>query len=113
MPTKKGASAAVVAKKATRPVKAHMKRALTYTNEGQSFWVCDGGILNSLVALRDALSRMKKATYDHHVSAEKNDFADWVAVVLGDPSCADALRGAKTAAAAKTIVVRHLKEYHV
>lgn len=103
--TKKAAKSAVSAKS--------VLRAPIYATDAQSFWLSDGSILNSLVALRDALKGMKKAVYDHHVTGNKNDFAEWVSVVLSDRECSDDLRNAKTPAAARLVVVQHLKRYQV
>lgn len=119
MPTKK-----VVAPKASkvttvRSTSAKSKastasqRPLVYTIDAQAFWASDGTVLNSLLALRDAFSGMPKSVFSHHVTAGKNDFATWVDEVLGDGDCAKDLRSAKTAAAAKKVVLQHLKKYHV
>lgn len=96
-------------RKTTRTTKAD--RPLVYADNNTSFWVVDGQILNSLVALRDALVGMKKPVFAHHVTKNKNDFAQWVEVVLCDADCAAALKKAKTPSSAKTVVVRHLKQY--
>ena len=53
--------------------------------------------------LRDALAKMEKSVYNQHVSVQKNDFANWVAAILGDAACAKELKTAKTPATAKTI----------
>ena len=110
------ASPKKVAKTATKAVsktvsKASTKKPLMYADTNTSFWVVDGQVLNSLVALRDALAKMEKSVYSQHVSVQKNDFSNWVAAVLGDASCAKELKSAKTPAAAKTVVVNHLKLY--
>lgn len=107
-PAAKKAVKKVASKKATSGPKS-----LVYANNETSFWVADGRILNSLVALRDALAAMEKSVYAKHVNGEKNDFANWVGVVLDDAACARDLLGAKTPTAAKTIVVRHLKLYRL
>ena len=91
--------------------KTNTKKPLVYADTNTSFWVADGQILNSLVALRDALTKMEKSFYNQHVSAQKNDFANWVAAVLGDAACAKELKSAKTPTAAKAIVVLALKNY--
>ncbi len=102
----------VVAKKAVSKKPAKVKE-LIYADDSQSFWVKNGEILNNLMALRDALSSMEEAVFEHHVTKGKNDFADWVEDVLFDPACAVELRKAKSPAGAKIIVVRHLKTYKV
>lgn len=103
------AKKAAAAKKPTK--KAISKKSLVYATDAESFWVVDGQILNSLVSLGEALSSMEKEVYAHHVTKEKNDFADWVEKVLADVECAMSLRSAKTPRTAKTIVVTHLKTY--
>ncbi|MEK7638730.1 MAG: hypothetical protein AAB388_01075 [Patescibacteria group bacterium] len=87
------------------------KKPLVYADNSSSFWVRNGQILNSLVALRDALSAMEKEVYLYHASKDKNDFANWVEVVLCDDTCAADLRKAKTPISAKSAVVKHLKLY--
>lgn len=98
-----------VSKKAVKKVAS--KKPLVYARDIESFWVVDGQILNSLASLADVLSSMEKEVYLHHVTTEKNDFADWVDKVLGDEDCAAALRKSKTANAAKIVVVKYLKTY--
>jgi hypothetical protein len=102
-----------VAKKAASKTakKTSTKKTLVYADNSASFWVSTGQILNSLVALRDALDTMEKQAYLYHAKGEHNDFANWVEVVLCDEDCAKALRRAKTPTAAKTAVVKHLKHY--
>jgi hypothetical protein len=56
---------------------------------------------------------MSKTVFAYHVAAGRNDFAQWVAEVLTDTACAADLRGAKTPATAKAVVVKHLRNYHV
>lgn len=90
---------------------ATASRSLVYADNQQSFWTTNGEILNSLVALRDALAAMDEAVYVHHARPEQNDFAIWVNDVLCDNECAQALAKAKTPKSAHTVVVKHLKLY--
>lgn len=101
------------AKKVTKksPISTTSFEQLQYADEETSFWVADGKILNSLVALHEALQVMDRATFAHHVSNDKNDFAEWVKDVLGDTSCATELKKTKTLATAKTAVAKSLKFY--
>lgn len=77
----------------------------------QCFWVRDGKILRDLRDLETALPDMTLATYAHHVRRDKNDFADWVALVLGDDACARHLRAAKSKSAARKAVSVALAKY--
>ncbi|MCA9355503.1 hypothetical protein KC865_03055 [Candidatus Kaiserbacteria bacterium] len=99
-------------KKATGKTRSS-KKDLIFANDQTSFWVKDGRILNSLIALRDALNEMEKEVYVYHATGEHNDFANWVEAVLRDSVCAKDLEKAKTPNSAKTIIVRHLKSYSV
>jgi len=96
-----------------RPRKVVTKKELVYADDQKSFWVSDGQVLNSLLALRDALERMEKEVYGYHVGAAHNDFASWVSEVLGDTDCAADLEKAKSPKSARTVVVKHLKVYEV
>ncbi len=103
------------AKKATKKtvVKKQTKKQLVYAPDHQSFWVTNGEILNSLVALKDALAAMEQEVYSYHAGEAHNDFARWVADVLADGACAVELEKAETPTKAKTVVLKHLKSYHL
>jgi len=115
--TKKPAAKKTVAKKApakktkkTTATKKPTKDILYATNE-QSFWVTNGEILNSLMALHDALDDMPKDVFEFHVTGDQNDFSEWVETVLCDADCAADLQKAKSQKSAKTTVAKHLKHY--
>ena len=99
-----------VAKKATKKA-SQQKKTLVYAEDQQSFWVTNGQVLNSLVALRDALTEMEDGVYAYHAGQAHNDFANWVAEVLADNACAADLQKAKNPKSAKTVVIKHLKSY--
>lgn len=86
-------------------------KRLVQANGPNAFWVADGTILKNLEELRDAFKEMDKKVFGHHVSKNKNDFADWVEAVLKDSDCAAALRKSKTQNSCRTVVVRQLKVY--
>jgi hypothetical protein len=109
----------VVAKKvvpvAKKPAakKTTTVKALVFADNDHSFWTVDGQIFNSLMALHDALAKMDKTVYMHHVTKDRHDFAQWVESVLCDLECAADLRKAKTPTTAKVAIAKHLKTYHV
>ena len=84
---------------------------LLYASDEQSFWVTNGEILNSLVALHDAFDAMPKEVFEFHATGTQNDFSVWVETVLCDADCAAALAKAKTQKSAKSAVGKHLKLY--
>ena len=112
---KKTAVKKVVASSKKTPVKATKKNSkeLMMADNDKSFWVSDGQILNNLLALHEALLKMDEEVFLHHVSDGKNDFADWVDLVLCDAECANELRKAKKQPKAVSVVAKHLKTYKV
>ena len=87
------------------------KKSLTVASSHNSFWMNDGQILNTLVALAGALHVMEAAVYKYHTNNGRHDFANWVDDVLHDTECALDLRKCKTAKTAHSAVVKHLKKY--
>lgn len=79
--------------------------------DGECFWSRDGQILRNLSDLQLAFGSMDDEIFIHHVTKEKNDFADWVEHVLGDSECAQALRTARKKERAQKIVEMHLRNY--
>jgi hypothetical protein len=100
-------------KKVTGSKRGGSKKPLLVSDPQTAFWLTDGRVLDSLLALRDAFDDMTEEIYGYHVAADKNDFANWVSAVLCDENCAQELEKAKTPKSAKTVVVRHLKYYVV
>lgn len=60
------------------------------------FWLADGRALRSLRELADALPSLRDDLWNHHVTPEKNDFADWVRDVFHEYRLSEALRRAKS-----------------
>ena len=89
------------------------KRDLVCAHGEQCFLTTDGVVIANLVELEQAFSRMADEVFTHHVHADRNDFANWIADVLQDGELAESLRIAKKPASARTIVIRRLKSYHV
>lgn len=112
-PVAKKVAAKTIAKKVTKTSSVSKGKSLVYASNQKSFWVVNGQILNSLLALSDSLTTMDKKTYAHHVSKDRHDFAEWVESVLLDARCAADLRTAKTATTAKATVASYLKSYNL
>jgi dienelactone hydrolase len=88
-----------------------IKKDLVVASNYNSFWMNDGQILNTLAALEGALKKMENDVYKYHTNLGRHDFANWVEDVLLDTECATALRKAKTAKSAHTVVVKFLAQY--
>ncbi len=96
----------------TKKIKsAPSKKTLVVASSHNSFWMNDGQILNTLVALAGALREMEAAVYKYHTNNGRHDFANWVDDVLSDADCANELRKCKTVKTAHTTVIKHLKGY--
>lgn len=61
-----------------------------HCHDGREFW--------NLRDLAHAVGSMGEETFSHHVNAERNDFANWVADVIGDHALARELWGTRSAA---------------
>ena len=62
----------------------------------KNFWLSDGRVLKSLSELADALETSDISVWNYHVTADKNDFANWVENVFGDKPLGKAIRAAKS-----------------
>lgn len=107
---KKAAPKKVAAKKTTA-VKAAGLKKIVVASDKHSFWLNDGQILNDLIALKNAFSKMEKEVYHYHTKNGRHDFANWVEDVLHDSLLAEDLRKSKTPKTAHLSVEQHLRLY--
>ncbi|MFH1505704.1 MAG: hypothetical protein ABIE94_01810 [archaeon] len=59
------------------------------------FRVVDGKVLRNFTELKMALKTMSPVAFDHHVSKERNDFANWVKHVFNNEDLAAAMEAAR------------------
>ncbi len=59
--------------------------AMRVRDPSQRFFLHGGGALESLEDLFTELQTMEDEVFNHHVTAERNDFATWVRDVFKDP----------------------------
>jgi len=112
--TKKKATKKVAKKTTKKSVKKSSKKKgkpLVHAAPEQCFWVTDGNVLINLTDLRDALDSMDDEIFAHHVSKEKNDFADWIEYVLIDAELATKVRKSKKQNTARKVVISRLRIY--
>ena len=62
----------------------------------KSFWVNNGAVLTNLEEFSNELQSIEPEQFSHHVTREKNDFANWISEVIGDQTLARTLSRAKT-----------------
>lgn len=72
------------------------------------FFLCDGTYLNNLLELAAALKYMKEETFSHHVSEQKNDFANWIRHCMGEEELAAKLEKYKTKTGHEIQVLRYI-----
>jgi len=61
-------------------------------SDDQAFTLSNGEKLYTLDDLSEAINLIDPETFQSHVSSEKNDFANWVEYVFGEPDLATSLR---------------------
>jgi hypothetical protein len=94
---------------AKRPRKRAAAVVLVDAPPDKCFWVNCGPTLKNLRQLREALADgISDEQFTYHVAGDRNDFAAWVEEVLGDATCAKALRRAQTRQAALKAVAARL-----
>ena len=108
---KKTAKKTVTKKVVKKKAKQSVSKSLVCAPDGECFWTNDGQVLRDLRELEAALQVMSDDLFAYHAHKDRNDFADWVELVLRDRECAEALRRTRKPRGAKTVVVRHLKLY--
>lgn len=113
IPTSRGTSKKTTTKKAVTQKKPPVAKKIVTAKGPTCFWVHEGPILKDLLELEAALKSMSELMYKHHVTKDRNDFADWVDAVLKDAETAALLRKAKKPETAHKAVVRQLKLYIV
>ena len=86
------------------------KNTMIVANPEQAFWVSDGSVLHSLADLAAALPVMSDAIYTQHVNRDKNDFAAWIELVLGEPELAATVRRARTRKTATSAIEKRVKQ---
>jgi hypothetical protein len=83
------------------------KKYLAPSPAEQGFWCRDGRVFRDLADLAHGLESMTDEIFAYHANNDKNDFAKWVADVIGDQQLAGELGRAKgRVAAAAAVQVR-------
>ena len=80
--------------KVTRFPKKDASRFLSRVTDEKAFRCNDSCVMFDLRELARALDNMSEETFRYHANDQKNDFANWVADVIGDQELASNLRKA-------------------
>ncbi len=70
--------------KRKRTKKEEAMQILSNVPDDKVFWASNGAVLKNLNDLAQALQNMNLDHYKNHVSYEKNDFCNWLNVVVKD-----------------------------
>ncbi|MFA6376187.1 MAG: hypothetical protein WCX69_02170 [Candidatus Paceibacterota bacterium] len=62
----------------------------------KAFWLSDGRMFKNLRELAAAFETMEDSVWDYHVTAEKNDFANWIENVFGENQLGGSIRKVKS-----------------
>ncbi len=71
-------------------------RSVRILQPGEYFWLVNGGGLESLEALADALELMSEEQFAYHTRRDGNDFARWIEGVFADEELARMIARQKT-----------------
>ncbi|RLE47200.1 hypothetical protein DRJ25_03020 [Candidatus Woesearchaeota archaeon] len=83
---------------------------MTFAPEGEEFILKDGKRLNGLHMLKDELAEMPDDVFSHHVTSDRNDFAQWVQDSVKEIELAGRMRKAKNKFHMRHIIHKHLEE---
>lgn len=85
------------------------KKSFCEASPEHCFWVHQGPVLKNLKELNNALRSMSDDTFKHHVSKDKNDFANWIQDILHQKELAAKVRRLKTKSGIQKAVDTFLK----
>jgi len=77
----------------------------------KAFYLSNGAYLRNIHELLDALKHMDDATFNSHVSKQKNDFFFWIRDVINDPDLADKINSAKKRPEFITLIEKRLEQF--
>ncbi len=90
-------------------IMATEKKWLNDVPQENMFWIKDGTGIRNMAELSASFRTMANETYKHHATAERNDFANWVKLVVGDEVLATNLQNCKRKIMAAKLVEERIK----
>lgn len=75
------------------------------------FWLHEGGPIDSLVDLLEALGTMTDDQFRYHVNGERNDFAAWVRDVLQWSELADRIEASRSRRRMRRVIRQAIKRH--
>ncbi len=90
-----------------------MSEFLKDVENGKEFLCKDGRVIRNLEELAQIIKEIPFETFFHHVSREKNDFADWIKQAVGDPVLANRINRAKSRTTMNNMVKKRIFELNM
>ncbi|MBW2972305.1 hypothetical protein KY359_04685 [Candidatus Woesearchaeota archaeon] len=89
------------------------ERVLSDCPQGLEFWTCHGTIIKNIYELKNTIRALNEYAFKYHVNEDnsKNDFAEWIADVLGDPTLAKKLAGVMDRDKYLSIIEKRIKQF--
>jgi hypothetical protein len=91
-------------------VEVNMMSRLKEAAPEKAFFCVSGDVYRNLRELHAGLLMMRDEHFKHHVTDEKNDFANWVQDVFDDAALAAAIRGVRSRALAAYRVAERIRQ---
>jgi hypothetical protein len=88
------------------------KKILSKVHPDFSFKLVNGGELNNLDGLLESLKEMEDETFYHHVTSNRNDFANWVKDILKDEGLSEEMSYCHDKVLMEKIVSNRILELH-
>jgi alpha-amylase len=85
------------------------KKWLADVPQDRVFWLKDGDSIRNILEMSSALRTMDTDVFGYHVNAERNDFAKWVKLVVGDEVLARNLEKCTRSITAAKMVEERIK----
>jgi thioredoxin reductase len=86
--------------------------AMTLTDSKKFFYLKDGRSFKSIAELAAQMDKFSDDIFNAHVTADRNDFANWIRDVFKEEHLSDALRKLHVKSLAKDVLQRYLDKGH-
>ncbi|MEM2115997.1 MAG: hypothetical protein QXD62_03375 [Candidatus Woesearchaeota archaeon] len=86
-----------------------LKMILSECNPEEAFILSNGIRLHSLKELKEALLIIPSEVYNHHVTYDRNDFANWIRDIFKDYILAERIRKAENKEEAAKIIEKRIE----
>lgn len=87
-------------------VKKH--KIVTDAPTEQYFILCNGQPVKNVKELAEVIEDLRDEIFEHHVTADKNDFATWIHDVFKEVELAEELAGVKNKKDVRIVLYKHI-----